>query len=79
MNTDVKTLVEQMTLEEKAALCTGVNAWQTTAVERLESEQRHLERLSESASLDQELGMLVNEGLVTATLEIHRFRSGAYI
>ena len=49
-----------------------------TAVERLESEQRHLERLSESASLDQTLGTLVNEGLVTATLEIHRFRSGAY-
>ena len=49
-----------------------------TAVERLESEQRHLQRLSESSSLDRELGTIVNEGLVTATLEIHRFRSGAY-
>jgi beta-glucosidase len=35
MDTNVKNLVEQMTLEEKAALCTGVNAWQTVAVERL--------------------------------------------
>ena len=35
MKANVKTLVQQMTLEEKAALCTGVNAWQTVAVERL--------------------------------------------
>ncbi len=35
MKTNVKSLVEQMTLEEKAALCTGVNAWQTVAIERL--------------------------------------------
>ena len=49
-----------------------------TAVDRLENEQRHLARLSESASLDRELGTIVNEGLVTATLEIHRFRSGLY-
>jgi beta-glucosidase len=36
METNVKTLVEQMSLEEKAALCTGANAWQTTAVDRLD-------------------------------------------
>jgi beta-glucosidase len=35
MRTDVKAIREQMTLEEKAALCTGANAWQTVAVERL--------------------------------------------
>lgn len=35
MTTDVKAIVEQMTLEEKAALCTGANPWQTVAVERL--------------------------------------------
>jgi beta-glucosidase len=35
MKTNIKALVEQMTLEEKAALCTGANAWQTVAVERL--------------------------------------------
>lgn len=29
-------LVSQMTLEEKAALCVGINAWQTYAVERLD-------------------------------------------
>ena len=32
---DVKQLVSQMTLEEKAALCTGANAWQTVPVEHL--------------------------------------------
>ena len=35
MKTDVKAILEQMTLEEKAALCTGVNVWQTIAIERL--------------------------------------------
>lgn len=35
METNVKAIVEQMTLEEKAALCTGANAWQTVAIERL--------------------------------------------
>ncbi len=33
--TDVRSIVQQMTLEEKAALCTGSTAWTTTAVERL--------------------------------------------
>jgi beta-glucosidase len=35
MQANIKTILEQMTLEEKAALCTGVNSWQTTAIERL--------------------------------------------
>jgi len=30
-----KELVTQMTLEEKASLCSGQNFWQTKAVERL--------------------------------------------
>jgi beta-glucosidase len=33
--TDIDSLVQQMTLEEKAALCTGATAWTTVAVERL--------------------------------------------
>ncbi len=33
--TDVRSIVQQMTLEEKAALCTGATAWTTTAIERL--------------------------------------------
>ena len=33
--TEIKTIIAQMTLEEKAALCTGANGWATTAVERL--------------------------------------------
>lgn len=33
--TDIQSLVKQMTLEEKAALCTGASAWTTVAVQRL--------------------------------------------
>lgn len=32
---EINNLIEQMTLEEKAALCTGASAWTTTPVERL--------------------------------------------
>lgn len=32
---DIQSIIAQMTLEEKAALCTGASAWTTTAVERL--------------------------------------------
>ena len=32
---DINALIGQMTLEEKAALCTGASAWTTTPVERL--------------------------------------------
>ena len=32
---DINSLIGQMTLEEKAALCTGASAWTTTPVERL--------------------------------------------
>ena len=35
MSKDLKKLISQMTLEEKAALCTGASAWTTTPVERL--------------------------------------------
>ena len=33
MNTDIQSIITQMTLEEKAALCTGASAWTTTPVE----------------------------------------------
>lgn len=33
--TDIQSLIKQMTLEEKAALCTGAGPWKTTPVERL--------------------------------------------
>src|SRR5688572_11517733 len=33
--TDVESIIAQMTLEEKAALCTGASAWTSTPVERL--------------------------------------------
>ena len=35
MTTDIQSIIAQMTLEEKAALCTGASAWSTTPVERL--------------------------------------------
>lgn len=33
--TDIQAIIAQMTLEEKAALCTGASAWTTTPIERL--------------------------------------------
>lgn len=35
MNTDIQSIIASMTLEEKAALCTGASAWSTAPVERL--------------------------------------------
>ena len=35
MTTDIQSILSQMTLEEKAALCTGASGWTTTPVERL--------------------------------------------
>lgn len=35
MTTNIKSILAQMTLEEKAALCTGATPWTTTPVERL--------------------------------------------
>ena len=32
---NIQSIISQMTLEEKAALCTGASAWTTTPVERL--------------------------------------------
>jgi len=36
MRREIATLIAQMTLEEKAVLCTGASAWTTTPVERLD-------------------------------------------
>jgi beta-glucosidase len=33
--TDIQSIIHQMTLEEKAALCTGASTWTTTPIERL--------------------------------------------
>jgi len=35
MMRDIKNIVEQMTLEEKASLCSGENFWHTKEIERL--------------------------------------------
>jgi len=35
MKIDIQSLIEKMTLEEKATLCTGASAWTTTPIERL--------------------------------------------
>ncbi|MDX1416971.1 MAG: glycoside hydrolase family 3 C-terminal domain-containing protein [Candidatus Promineifilaceae bacterium] len=35
MNSDIKALIHQLTLEEKAALCCGKTAWETLPIERL--------------------------------------------
>jgi len=36
MKKDIQSVIAQMTLEEKAALCTGASAWTTTPIERLD-------------------------------------------
>ena len=33
---DIETLISQLTVEEKAALCVGASAWKTVAIERLD-------------------------------------------
>ncbi len=33
--TDIQAIIAQMTLEEKAVLCTGASVWTTTSMERL--------------------------------------------
>jgi len=45
---------------------------------RLEKAQRHLSDVSEKTPADSPLKAIMNEGLVTATMEICRFRSGIY-
>jgi beta-glucosidase len=35
MSDNIQTIIARMTLEEKAALCTGASAWTTTPIERL--------------------------------------------
>jgi hypothetical protein len=45
---------------------------------RLEKAQRHLSAVSEKTPADSPLKDIINEGLVTATMEISRFRSGLY-
>lgn len=35
MSRQVKDIIKEMTLEEKASLCSGLNMWQTKAVERV--------------------------------------------
>lgn len=47
-------------------------------LERLEKEHRQLSHWAEKTSDDSPLRNIITEGLVTATLEIGRFRSGGY-
>ena len=35
MSRDIKNIISQMTLEEKASLCSGLDFWRTKPVERL--------------------------------------------
>jgi len=48
------------------------------SLERLEQAQRRLARFASEAPLDSPLGSIMNEGLVTAAMEIQRFHSGVY-
>lgn len=35
MTRDIKSIISQMTLEEKASLCSGLDFWNTKGIERL--------------------------------------------
>ena len=48
------------------------------SLERLEKAHRHLAHFASEAPVDSPLGGIMNEGLVTATMEIQRFHSGVY-
>jgi hypothetical protein len=48
------------------------------SLERLEKAHRHLAHFASEAPVDSPLGNIMNEGLVTATMEIQRFHSGVY-
>lgn len=48
------------------------------ALERLEASHRHLSCLADEKAVAEPLSDIVNEGLVTAAMEIQRFRSGMY-
>jgi len=48
------------------------------SMERLERAQHQLVRFASQAPADSPLGSIMNEGLVTAAMEIQRFHSGVY-
>ena len=48
------------------------------SLECLEQAQRHLAEFASETPVDSPLGSIMNEGIVTATMEIQRFHSGLY-
>lgn len=60
MSRQVKDIIKEMTLEEKASLCSGLNMWQTKAVERVGILHRH-DRWPARASQASESGRYVEQ------------------
>ena len=48
----LKELVAKMTLEEKAAMCSGADFWHTEAVERLEQTGTEIWRTADSGAVN---------------------------
>lgn len=48
------------------------------ALERLEAAHQHLSHFAAEAAVDEPLSAIMNEGLVTAAMEIQRFHGGVY-
>jgi len=62
---DIKALVSQMTLEEKAGLCSGLDFWHTKPVERL-----GVERARRAAEAAKEMCRTYLEGCVGQRYEV---------
>ena len=60
---DIKSIVERMTLEEKAALCTGATAWTTTPVERLGVPEMTVSDGPHGVRRVPDVGSMMNESL----------------
>jgi beta-glucosidase len=61
--TDLQSIIAQMTLEEKAALCTGATAWSTTPIDRLGVPELYVTDGPHGVRRAAEAGTLISQSL----------------
>ena len=61
--TDIQSIIEQMTLEEKAALCSGATAWSTTPIDRLGVPELYVTDGPHGVRRAAEAGTLISQSL----------------